>query len=116
MATADATVTPMKSPPSKRDSETEPNQSPADDLQHRLINSSPDCLKVLDPEGRLRSMNSGGMRVLEICDLAPIIGSDWFEFWTGEDRDAARNAVETARRGGIGRFTGFFATTQTKTP
>ncbi len=116
MATADATVTPMKSPPSKRDVETEPNQSPADDLQHRLIESSPDCLKVLDLEGRLRSMNSGGMRVLEICDLAPVIGKDWLEFWTGEDRDAARNAVETARRGGIGRFTGFFATTQTKTP
>ncbi|HTL55432.1 MAG TPA: sigma 54-interacting transcriptional regulator, partial [Candidatus Limnocylindrales bacterium] len=77
---------------------------------------SQDCIKVLDLEGRLLSMNAGGMKLLEICDLGPIIGSSWIDFWTGEDREAARDAVKTATEGGVGRFVGFFPTTLTKTP
>src|SRR6185369_11221960 len=86
------------------------------ELNARLIEGSHDCIKVLDLEGRLRSMNAGGMKVLEICDLRPLLGSCWMDFWDGEYREAARNAVETARGGGVGRFVGFFATTKTKTP
>jgi len=87
-----------------------------DDLQSRVIDSSLDCIKVLDLEGRLVSMNAGGMTLLEICDLAPLIGGEWIGFWEGADRDAARNAIATARAGGVGRFVGFFPTTQTRTP
>ncbi len=61
-------------------------------------------------------MNAGGMKALEICDLQPVLHSSWIEFWQGEDREAARAAVGTARDGGIGRFTGFFPTAQTRTP
>src|SRR5205814_6815167 len=78
----------------------------------RLIEGSPDCLKVLDLDGRLLSMNAGGMAVLEICDLKPFIGTAWTDFWKGEDRMAARAAVKAARDGGLGRFVGFFPTTQ----
>lgn len=88
----------------------------AESLRERLIEGCPDCLKVLDLEGRLLSMNAGGMTALEICDLTPVIGSPWVDFWQGEDRRHAVVAVETARAGGIGRFLGYFATTQTKTP
>jgi PAS domain S-box-containing protein len=86
------------------------------DFKARLIEDSQDCIKVLDLDGRLLSMNAGGMKLLEICDLGPILGSSWIDFWAGEDREAARNAVRTARQGGVGRFVGFFATTRTKTP
>ena len=86
------------------------------DFKARLIEDSQDCIKVLDLEGRLLSMNAGGMKLLEICDLGPIIGSSWIDFWNGEDREAACNAVKTATQGGIGRFVGFFPTTLTKTP
>jgi formate hydrogenlyase transcriptional activator len=85
-------------------------------LAKRLIEGSPDCIKVLDLEGRLLSMNAGGMKVLEICDFDPLLNSQWTNFWDGEDRQSAIEAVATARAGGIGRFTGLFATTQTKTP
>ena len=88
----------------------------AADLSSRLIEGSPDCIKVLDLDGRLLSMNAGGMQVLEICDLTPFIGSSWIDFWKGKDRDAARKAIATARGGGIGRFIGFFPTTQTHRP
>ena len=87
-----------------------------DDIQARLVESSLDCIKVLDLDGRLLSMNAGGMTMLEICDLEPLIGGAWIEFWEGADREAARAAVATARAGGVGRFVGFFPTTQTRTP
>ena len=97
-----------------------PNASSAsnreESLSRQLIEGSPDCIKVLDLEGRLLSMNLGGMSVLEICDLAPFIGSSWIDFWQGADRDAAREAVQTARDGGIGRFVGFFQTIETHKP
>jgi formate hydrogenlyase transcriptional activator len=56
------------------------------------------------------------MKVLEICDLGPVLNSLWVNFWEGEDREHAIAAVAAARAGGIGRFTGFFPTTQTRTP
>src|SRR6266446_6395726 len=86
------------------------------DFTTRLIEGSPDCIKVLDLDGRLLSMNAGGMAVLEICDLKPFIGAAWIDFWQGEDRKAAQAAVKTARNGGLGRFVGFFPTTQTREP
>jgi PAS domain S-box-containing protein len=86
------------------------------DFRERLIEGSPDCLKVLDLDGRLLSMNAGGMKVLEICDLTPVLNSSWIDFWQGADRERARQAVETARKGGVGRFVGFFPTVQSKTP
>src|SRR6266446_84122 len=86
------------------------------DFKTRLIEGSPDCLKVLDLDGRLLSMNAGGMAVLEICDLKPFIGAAWIDFWQGEDRKAAQAAVKAARNGSLSRFVGFFPTTQTRKP
>lgn len=82
----------------------------------RLVEGSPDCIKVLDLEGRLLSMNAGGMKLLEICNLKPFIGAQWIDFWQGADRAAAETAVKTARAGGVGKFVGFFPTTQTHIP
>jgi len=82
----------------------------------RLVEGSQDCIKMLDLDGRLLSMNAGGMKVLEICDLTPFIGSSWIDFWKGADREAAQSALKAARSGGIGRFVGFFPTTQSRKP
>src|SRR6266581_9076067 len=85
-------------------------------LGKMLIEGSPDCIKVIDLKGRLLSMNAGGMKVLEICDIGPFIGSSWIDFWQGADRAAAQGAIKTACDGGIGRFVGFFQTVQTRKP
>ena len=63
------------------DSEQEPLKAILESLREseefkaRLIEGSRDCIKVLDLNARLLSMNAGGMAVLEICDLGPIVGS-----------------------------------------
>lgn len=81
----------------------------SEEFKTRLIECSPDCIKVLDLEGRLVSMNAGGMRALEVCDFNAVRGSQWVDFWEGEDRTAAVQAIAQARNGGVGRFVGFFA-------
>jgi formate hydrogenlyase transcriptional activator len=88
----------------------------SEEFKSRLLACSRDCIKVLDLEGRLIYMNEGGMQSLEICDLAPVLNSAWIDFWEGQDRDAALRAVETARRGEVGRFIGFFSTRITHQP
>jgi PAS domain S-box-containing protein len=88
----------------------------SEEFKGRLLACSRDCIKVLDLEGRLVYMNEGGMQSLEICDLAPVLNSSWIDFWDGEDHEAARVAVDSARRGEIGRFTGYFETRITHQP
>ncbi|HTH49529.1 MAG TPA: PAS domain-containing protein, partial [Candidatus Limnocylindria bacterium] len=82
----------------------------------RLFDSSPDCVKVLDLEGRLLAMNTGGAKVLEICDVEAVLGQEWRFFWEGDDRRACEAALATAQGGGVGRFTGFFTTQKTQRP
>lgn len=82
----------------------------SEEFKTRLIEGSQDCIKVLDLEGRLLSMNQGGMQILEICDFAPLRHSLWVEFWQDEFRAAARSAVAMARQGELGRFVGFCPT------
>jgi formate hydrogenlyase transcriptional activator len=88
----------------------------SEELKTRILDASPDCIKVLDYEGRLLSMNEGGMTALEICDFGAVVNSPWIDFWEERDREAAVQAMETARQGGIGRFTGYFPTTTTHKP
>lgn len=72
-----------------------------EDFLARLIEGSPDCIKVLDLDGRLLSMNAGGMRALEIADLKPLTGTPWIEFWKEPHREAARVAVNSACAGKV---------------
>ena len=88
----------------------------SEELKSRLIACSRDCIKVLDLEGRLLFMNEGGMQVLEICDLGPLVNGSWIDFWEGADREAARAALQAARDGGIGRFVGYFETRISRQP
>ena len=79
-------------------------------FKNQILQSSPDCIKVLDLEGRLLFMNKGGQDTLEMDDIAPVLNSQWIEFWKGEDKQASSAAVEAARAGDIGRFVGFCPT------
>jgi PAS domain S-box-containing protein len=83
-------------------------------FKNQILESSPDCIKVLDLEGRLLFMSKGGMARLEISDSAPLLNCQWIEFWKDEDRQNAHAAIETARAGGVGRFQGFFPTSTGK--
>ena len=73
------------------------------------LQSSPDCVKVLDLSGVLLSMPSG-QPLLGITDIESFRNKSWIEFWHGEHRVAAQAAVGLAAAGGVGHFTGSFVT------
>ncbi len=80
-----------------------------------LIESSQDCIKELDLEGRLVAMSENGRRLLEIEDVRDFLGRPWIDLWEGEDRAAAGLAMARALAGGVGSFEGY-RPTATGTP
>ena len=82
----------------------------SEEFNRSIVESSPDCIKVLDLEGNLLSMRNGNA-LLGIEDVGPYLNKSWIAFWQADqDRVAARSAVATALAGGEGRFVGFFRT------
>jgi PAS domain S-box-containing protein len=72
-----------------------------------LVEASPDCVKVIDREGRVERMNAQGCRLMEIDDPAAVCGADWPSLWPCEGQDEARGALRAALAGETARFTGF---------
>ena len=75
-----------------------------------VIESSRDCIKVLDLEGRLISISTGGQRLMEIGDTSAVLGKWYPEFFSGGDRDAAHAALAAARSGDAARFEAYCPT------
>ncbi len=69
-----------------------------------VIESSPDCLQVLDTEGHLIRMNANGLKQMEMDDFEQFKGKAWCDLWPQIDRQTVLDAVESARQSGIGRF------------
>jgi PAS domain S-box-containing protein len=72
-----------------------------------ILNSSRDCIKVLDLDGSLIYMSDGGRQVMEVDDVETIKGCVWPDFWTDSGNVAAKAAITNARDGLSGRFEGF---------
>jgi PAS domain S-box-containing protein len=84
-------------------------------MSHPPFDNATDCVKFLDLEGRLVSINPRGCAMLEIEDPTAYLGRSWIELWGGVDAHAARACVSRAARGEVARFEGF-ATTLRGTP
>jgi PAS domain S-box-containing protein len=79
----------------------------SEEYNRSIVESSSDCIKVLDLDGRLLDMTAPGRRLMRVGDFDRLHNADWLAFWQGEDRAAAERAVAGARAGGIGRFSGY---------
>jgi PAS domain S-box-containing protein len=75
-----------------------------------LVESSTDCIKVLDLEGRLQFMSLGGQKILGIKDINPYLSMGYKDFWKGSDHEAAIEAIRKAQHGHFGRFQGYCPT------
>jgi PAS domain S-box-containing protein len=80
----------------------------SEEFNRRILESSRDCIKVLDLEGRLLSINECGRRYLEIEDVAEVLNASYLDLWQGENRAAAEGALRQALSGSAGRFLGYF--------
>jgi PAS domain S-box-containing protein len=75
-----------------------------------ILESSADCIKVLDLSGRLIFMNGPGLRAMEIDDLEPLLDKQWTDFLPREQQPDFRRAVENARKGQSSRITALLPT------
>ena len=79
----------------------------SEELRRRIIESSTDCIKVLDLNGNLLFMSRGGQQLLEIDNIDHYLNGYWVDFWLPDDRPRIREAIAAARAGGIGNFQAF---------
>ena len=76
-------------------------------LNTSILDSSRDCIVVLDLDGVTRFVSPGGIESMEVADVDAILGLSWLRVWSGVDHAAAVAAVAEARGGGIGPLPGF---------
>jgi PAS domain S-box-containing protein len=69
-----------------------------------VLESSPDCLKILGLDGTLEYLNHNGVCLLELNDCGAVVGEKWETLWPDGQRPAIREAVAAAREGSSVRF------------
>ncbi len=78
----------------------------SEEFNRSIFESSPDCVKILDLDGNLISMNKTGMCIMEIDDFQVFVGKDWKKFWRGAEETKAAEMIESAISGNTGNFLG----------
>ena len=84
----------------------------SEEFNRRIVESSSDCIKILDAEGRLLYISPRGQELLGIEDFGPYVNSSWIELWPGEGRLSARAAIEQAKASGFAVFQAYGPTPQ----
>lgn len=74
------------------------------------LRASPDCVKLITPEGRVSFVNRNGLRAMELPSFDAVRGRDWWDLWPEESRALLRDAVAAAAGGEAGRFVAFCPT------
>ncbi|OKH31800.1 hypothetical protein NIES2119_27925 [[Phormidium ambiguum] IAM M-71] len=82
----------------------------SEEMNQQILDSSDDCIKVLDLEGRIRFMSQGGQALLGIQDITPFLNKPWAEFWQNADREVIIEAIDRARAGEVCTFQGYCPT------
>jgi PAS domain S-box-containing protein len=76
----------------------------------QILDSSDDCIKVLDLEGRILFMNRGGQELLGIQDITPLLNTSWVDFWQKGEQQAAIGAIVRAAAGEVCSLQGYCPT------
>lgn len=74
-------------------------------MQTDMLNVSPDCIKLINPDGRLAHMNRAGQIALAV-DEESGFGMDWLNLLPTEVHEGGRAALDQARRGSPASFPG----------
>ena len=74
-------------------------------LNRSIIQSSTDCIKLVDSNGRLVFMNESAVRELGERDSSSFIGKPWTDTLSAASESAAAHALKEALRGRTARFT-----------
>ena len=75
-----------------------------------LLDSSPDCIKLVERDGSLSYMNPNGQCAMEIDDFTMVAGAQWKALWPEESQDAIAASVTAALAGETSRIEAFCPT------
>jgi PAS domain S-box-containing protein len=84
----------------------------SEEFNRRILDSTGDCIKILDLAGCVLYMNGPGQRLMEVDDFESYRGADWASFWDASSRPEALKVLETARRGEVAKFEGHCPTSK----
>jgi len=90
--------------------EMEANLRASEEFTRSILESSPDCIKVLDIDGRWLSINDNGKQVMEIDDFSLCLNQPWDGFWPDNGRELTAQALRDVRAKGSAQFEGFCPT------
>jgi PAS domain S-box-containing protein len=76
----------------------------SEEFNRRILESSSDCIKVLDLDFRIKYMSPVAMRLMEVDDFSQCRDANWVDFWQSADRATVLEALDKARAGGSGVF------------
>jgi len=78
-------------------------------INRSILDNSGDCIQILEPDGRLVSMNRAGARLMEVDDVKAFARQPWVDLWN-QSSSQARAALADAVTVGEGRFQGLCPT------
>lgn len=78
----------------------------SEEFASSVLESSPDCIKVLDLSGRILQMNNPGQKVMEIDDFESVRQCAWQSLWPLEMNETIQDAVLRAGSGQTVHFQG----------
>ena len=78
-------------------------------IKGSILDNSGDCIQILEPDGRLVSMNRAGVRLMEVDDVHAFSLRPWVDVWS-QNASLATTALADAISSGEGRFQGFSPT------
>jgi PAS domain S-box-containing protein len=76
----------------------------SENLLRTIINSEPECVKTLSPDGTLLDMNPAGLAIIEADSLEQVRGKCAYPLIAGEHRPAFQALVESIFRGESGEL------------
>ena len=74
-------------------------------LARGLLETSIDCIKLMEPNGNILFVNEAGVSLLEAECAEALIGKTWVDLWPEDSRARARSALEDAALGATTCFT-----------
>lgn len=81
-----------------------------DSVDTELFENSPDCIKILTPDGTIKRLNPGGEIALELDRHDQLDGANWPSLWPGSERPHVEQALADARAGKRSQFLAFCPT------
>ena len=79
---------------------TEENLRRSESFTRTVLDSTPDCVKVLDVDGRVIRMNAAGLNLMEVDCPDDVVGRRWPEIYPPEAAAIAEQALQEATEEG----------------